>query len=367
MIKLLSITLLFFFFHSAFAQVKFIDKNSSHPISAINFFDTNGNLVGISNKDGFFEPLQNQKNNLKFPLSVSLQHISYKNKDFIIESLDQKKTIKLLPNENRIDEVLVNMPAEKVTILTGYFRSLETFNKKPKQFIDGMISFYIPSDNKNKITFKITENRLFIDTTILQDYKSKMGPFFQIPYVVRLKNNTLSTRIEKLKTSSAGVNKTLLLKNNKEVGYITKNGKGNMLFYRDLVLPDSIKKEKIFRLEAHTFQSVNIENFNSQNLSSTSPRNLTSVYQNIVASIKRKKEYGHIPYEVLNEFYVIEKEYITLEDYKKIQKKLTKNVYLVPSKTSTTSNYWKELEKYNIPQVNKNIASRLGAELTQVN
>src|SRR5690606_6693605 len=103
-----------------------------------------------------------------------------------------------------------------------------------------------------------------------------------------------------------------------------------------------------------------------ENIKVTHPENITSIYENIVASIKRKEEFGHIPYEVINEFFVMEKEFISLENYKKIERTLAKNRYIKPSKSKYSYQYWTKLSQYNIPKFNVGLHDILGIQLIEI-
>src|SRR5690606_25348964 len=98
-----------------------------------------------------------------------------------------------------------------------------------------------------------------------------------------------------------------------------------------------------------------IENYASTMVDHITPFDLTSIYQNIVATIKRKSEYGHLPYEALNEFYVLERRHISSKEYRSIEKELTKNIYKTPRKSSYSTRFWENLDVHKIPPMSSGL------------
>lgn len=240
---------------------------------------------------------------------------------------------------------------------------METFNLQHKYFSDGIIEFYIPLV-KGKPKYKLIDYRIFLDSAVVVDYDSKMGPFFQIPRIAEVDNETLSNRLAELTQENNGTNRVRLKKDGKEVGYLTKSTDGGDLqFYIDKVLPDTVVKEKLFRIEARTLQKVHIENYASTMVDYITPFDLTAIYQNIVATIKRKSEYGHLPYEALNEFYVLERRYMTSKEYKAMEKNLTKSIYKTPNKSNYNTRFWEGLDEFEIPPIPSGLKDRLSGPL----
>lgn len=349
------------------AQLCFVDSLSQLPIPALNIYHSSGTLIGLTDKNGNIQFLEGVDKNSMLPSTVTAQHISYTSKKIHLLPNDEQKTFFMSPRSNLITDIVITAKPKDVVVLKGYYRSLETFNLQQKYFSDGIIEFYIPLV-KGKPKYKLIDYRVFVDSIVIADYNDKMGPFFQIPRFTKMYTKNLSDRLTTLSRENYGENQIRLKKDGKEVGHITTSNDGNnMQLYIDKVLPDSVKNQKILRLEARTFQNVDIENYSSTMSKNVSPFDLTSIYQNIVATIKRKPEIGHLPYEALNEFYVLERRYMTLKEYKAIEKRLTGNIYKTPIKSSYSDKFWEDENILDLPAIPKGLKDKLGDSMRLLN
>lgn len=348
------------------AQIHFVDSLSQLPVPALNVYHETGALIGFTDKNGNLQFLEGvDKNSISF-VKITAQHISYRTRDITLSTLDKQQVYKMTPRTNLIEDVVVSVKSKEVIVLKGYYRSLETFNLQHKYFSDGIVEFYIPLI-KGKPKYDLIDYRIFIDSAVAADYHTKMGPFFQIARVTKINKEKLANRLAELEQKKVDTNRTHLIKKGEDVGYLTISADGdNLQFYIDKVLPDSVVKEKFFRIEARIRQGVHIENYASTALDHITPFDLTSLYQNVVGSIKRKSEYGHIPYEGLNEFYVLERRYISSKEYKSIEKKMTKSIYETPDKSNYSTRFWEELDVHKIPPIPSGLKIRLGSSLRLV-
>ncbi|MCY4781219.1 hypothetical protein ORI89_16270 [Sphingobacterium sp. UT-1RO-CII-1] len=355
---------LLFSLYTGYAQIRFVDRDTGLGVPAVNIYSEKGTLLGFTDKEGVLSLLENVDQKNLWPLKITVQHISYEQMSWVINSAAEEQTYSLSPRSNIIEDIAINATTPKeVIVLKGYYRSLETFDLKQKYFVDGIMEYYIPIA-KGKPKYRLLEYRVFQDSALLKEYNEKMGPFFQIPRVPKLVEIKLSKRLSKLDVQEVENGRTALLKEGKKVGYITQSEeKGSTQFYIDMVLPDSVKKEKIFRLEARTKSAVQMENYSSMDIEEIDYRNLQSIYQNIVATIKRKSVFGRIPYESLNEFYVIERSFISMAEYKEIEKNLVKSIYKTVEKSSYKNKFWENLDEYNIPPVQEGLQEKLGGKL----
>jgi len=83
---------------------------------------------------------------------------------------------------------------------------------------------------------------------------------------------------------------------------------------------------------------------------------------NGVVFYKLKKNSDFSEWEYIDEFYVIKKEFISEEDFKKIRKTMQSTD--LKNGHSYDNNYWEDLDKYHIPPLNDVIRSLLGETLT---
>jgi len=344
-----------------------VDDYNKLPIPSLNIYNEKGVLLGFTDKAGIARFLGSESQRQKKNLRITVQHISYETKTFSLESLDDKQIYSLSLRPLVLNEIAVNAKPKEVVLLKGYFRSLETFNQRHKYFSDGIVEFYIPL-KKGKPKYRLVDCRVFMDSSVVKEYNTKMGPFFQIPRFTEIESRNFADRLNDMVKENNRSNRISLLKKAHEVGYLTIDAdRSNIQLYLDRVLPDTVVNEKFFSLEAKTFHEVTVENYSGTELNTITPFNLTSIYQNIVASLKRKSEYGHIPCEIINEFYILESEYLTSDEYKSNQKGLLKNIYTTPKKSNFRKRFWVDVEEYHIPPINDGLAKQLGESLKLIN
>ncbi|MCW8310725.1 hypothetical protein K7A41_05790 [Sphingobacterium sp. InxBP1] len=349
------------------AQLVFLNNETELPVPSANIYNSKGNLIGFSDKNGKMELIPEARSLIVYPMDILVQHVSYDPERIRIISNEIKQNVLLRPRENKLKEVeIVSRPADFLC-LRGYYRSLETFNLKHKYFSDGIVEFYIPL-KKGKVKYRVLNYRIFQDSAVVDEYNKKMWTFFTTPRMAEIFTGKLTDRLKNYEFKNYGDRRTELIKKEKVVGYISPSvDQQSVSLYVDQVLPDSVNLEKILSIEAKTRHDVYIENYRNHKISDLSPKDLINVYQLVTGSIKRKAEYGHIPYEVMNEFYVMDSEFLSTKEYKLLEPTLIKNFNKTYDKSSFSSSFWEELDAYNIPPINDVLANQIGENLKLVN
>lgn len=369
MIRLLKLVILFLFSttHFSLAQVVFVDSESKLPIPSVSVYNITGNLIGFSNKDGMMELIPETKRGEIFPLEGSVEHISYESKSLKISKHTSEQIVLLLPRVNQLKDVVISFsPACEFLRIKGYYRSLETFNLKHKYYSDGIVEFYVPLNN-GKVKYRLIDYRIYRDSAVTSDYRQKMWTFFQTPRIAEIFAGKLKDRIANYTMKKNAEKNYQLLKKESEVGHITVNDEsGSVSFFLDHILPDSVILEKVLSIEAKIRHDVYIENYSKRPIEELSPKDLLSVYQLVTGTIKRKAEHGHIPYEVLNEFYVMENEFLSAKEYKNIEPKLVKDFNKTSDKSAFSQPFWADLDAYNISPIIKGLEVQLNKNLRLV-
>ena len=304
------------------SQTIFQDTVSSLPIGGLSIYNKNGNLVAFTDVQGSIRFLDSSDQNLENYFPISTQHISYESKVITIDLFKKNKTIKLTPKPILLEEILVQTKSPDVIIIKGFFRSLETFNLQHKYFIDGIIEYYIPT-NGNKVKFKLIDYRVFCDSTVIEEFRNKMGNYFGINFIPKISKNSVLLSSPNYKIQDKENNKSDILKGNVKAGYIvcTKDPE-QLQICIDLISSKTPKQEKIFRLEAKTYSNIIVENYSSTCISNIDTKNLISTYQNLTGSIKRKPEFGHLPYESSIEFYILERSSLSFKEFSRKKERL---------------------------------------------
>lgn len=337
-------------------QITIVDSLSQEAIPAVSVFNKDGILLGISDSDG--KILFDQ--NTAAGLNLSFQHISYKNKAYQTKNTESSFTVQLSPNSTIIQEIVINNQAKDYVVLKGYYRTLETFDNNHKYFSDGIVEYYIPLAHKDRVRFRIIENRVFGNKQTIAEFKNVMGPFTEPPTVTYIEAQPLNKKLSKDYLIADGSDSRNILKKEQIIGRISPlNNNTITQIYVDFVKPDSIKKRKIFRLESHFKQLVEIESHTTRATLPQDKRELQSYYSNGVGSIKRKKKHGYIPYERTNEFYVMERSFISKEEYAGVKEQLTGKMFLEEESSFKTS-YWENLDDYGIPAIDPSVKTVLG-------
>lgn len=365
MIRLVKLVILFFFIHvhSLLAQVVFVDSTTKLSIPSVNVFNINGNLIGFSNKNGMMELIPEMKTGVMYPLDISVQHVSYESKSFKASKNGAEQVVFLQPRTNQLKEVVISVPpAAEFLCIKGYFRSLETFNLKHKYYSDGIVEFYVPL-KKGKVKYRLVDFRVYQDSAVTEDYRQKMWTFFQTPRIAEIFAGKLIDRLADYTLRKISDKNFKLLKKESEVGHITSAESGSVSFYVDHILPDTVRLEKVLSIEAKLRHDVYIENYSHGPIEDLSPKDLLNVYQLVTGTIKRKAEYGHIPYEVMNEFYVMQTELLSAKEYQVIEPSLLKNFNKASEKSVFSKPFWNDLDAYNISPTNSSLEAQLGQNL----
>lgn len=369
MIRLITLVTVFLFLpiHFLLAQVVFLDIETKLPIPSIGVYNVKGNLIGFSNKDGMMELIPEIKTVVTYPLEISVQHVSYESKSFKVLKNERAQIVLLQARENQLKEVVVtNKPAAEFICIRGYYRSLETFNLKHKYYSDGIVEFYVPL-KKGKVKYRLVDYRIYRDSAVTNDYKQKMWTFFQTPRIAEIFAGKFLDRMTDYTLRKEADKSYKLLKKDSEVGHITSNNeRGSVSYYVDHILPDSVKLEKVLNIEAKLRHDIYIENYSQQALEDLSPMDLLNVYQLVTGTIKRKAEFGHIPYEVINEFYVMNHELLSAKGYKAVESALIKDFNKTSDKSAFSRPFWNDLDAYNIAPVNKGLEAQLNQNLKLV-
>ena len=353
---LLFITQLFICF-SLFGQISIIDSTSNTPIPAVNIFDNHGNLLFISDNNGLID--QNKLKKVSLNDTLLFQHISFINKHVTLQDILLERKIKLIPRIAIIEEIIVNNKPKDWLVLRGYFRSLQRFDGNYKSFADGIVSYYIQLNVKRPKVKHLTEDyRIFTNEKVIEEFKSAMGPFSEPPEIPRIKQQPLHLNLPyKYYFKNEGEALSFFFQETK-IGEMKTIRDGKIQSSIDFVRPNTEVKWKFFRIEAIIKSQVQIETYNSNNLNEASIANLESFYRNNIGSIKRKKRLGHIPFETLTNFFVIERSFLSNDEVAKIGKSFDKSSFL-EGKSRYDNNFWLEIENFNIPPLPKGISKQL--------
>jgi len=366
---LLKFSILFFFLYTyqiASGQVRLIDRGTGVPIPYAQLISKGGLLVGISNIHG----VVNLKNIRRFALAdsdtIDIEHISYKNLKIRLDSLKNVDKIYLSENQILLPEIKIvpKTKAPTILVLKGYFRSYQLENNIPKYFTDGIVEYFIKPNERGLLRMKVLQHRSYRNVKLVKLVKNRTVTVSMVaagvPYIYKstiLKELDKSYSIKKVSTFYDKI-----CKDNASVGTIFLSKPLNRIQVNiDLIRPEKSKTHKLFNYISRITNIDITGNYSYEPLLSLTKEDLLSRKEFRRIYFKHKKDKKFTKIDIIDEFYVMKKWYITKSDFRKI-KTLTNFALLKSSKYS--DQYWKALTKYHIPKLSTNIKRLLGTTLT---
>ncbi|WP_286735834.1 MULTISPECIES: hypothetical protein [Sphingobacterium] len=341
------------------AQIKVIDSLTQEPISGVNLYADNGSLLGATNIAGeaVLDSLKQEKT-----VNLTFQHVAYSSLMVPFSEVKTMGKIKMVPRSIKIDEVAIgDRTKADYVVLKGYFRNLALLNSKMGYFVDGTIAYYIPLKNKKeKVRFILKEYRIFENKVATQDLADKMGTFFSYnPSVINLKNTSIAYQLPKGFRLEVDNGRRFIKQGSTNMGFVQVSNEGKGQVYLNRVAPGTVIDQRIFKIQGRQHSGVTIETYANVNLDNLTMDHLVSVVRSAVASVKKKSQAEYTPIESSDEFYVLEKEYITTDQFTEYKKQFAKSIFLKGS-SDYQRTYWNDLDSYGIPALPKGIKDQLG-------
>lgn len=341
------------------AQIKVIDSLTQEPISGVNLYADNGSLLGATNIAGevVLDSLKQEKT-----VNLTFQHVAYSSLMVPFSEVKTMGKIKIVPRSIKIDEVAIGDRSKAdYVVLKGYFRNLTLLNDKMGYFVDGIISYYIPLKNKKeKVRFILKEYRIFENKGATQDLADKMGTFFSYnPSVINLKNTSIAYQLPKGFRLEEDKGRRFIKQGSTNMGFVQVSNEGKGQVYLNRVAPGTSIDRKIFKIQGRQHSGVTIETYAHVTPDNLTMDHLVSVVRSSVGGLKKKSQTEYMPIESSDEFYVLEKEYITTDQFTEYKKQFAKSIFLKGS-SDYQSTYWNDLDRYGIPALPKGVNGQLG-------
>lgn len=366
----ISIFFLIFFssIFSVIAQIKIVDSLSNNPISGVNIYTDAGMLIGSSDLNGlvYLDSLSDYQSK-----TITLNHISYLNLEISNAAFMKSSIIQMQARSVALEEIQA-LDREKYdyVVLKGYFREYETFNNRSRYLYDGIISYYIPiNKNKGKTKMELHQYRLFSNKEANKELKDTQGSLMYLkPSVAAIQGRSLLEAVGKIKgaTLTTNGNRTVIEKEGLAMGYAQVGADGNTQVFYNVLPPGKNAHVSFFRIQIDVNKVTRSESYHGKNFKNPSIVDLISRVSTVSGSMKRQKKHGHMPRDYSSEFYVMERSFLTKEQYKQ-SKPNDKRWMFLEEKSSYTEEFWKDLDRYNIPPLMKSISNKIGSELTLMN
>ncbi len=228
-------------------------------------------------------------------------------------------------------------------------------------FVDGIIAYYIPLKNKKeKVRFILKEYRIFENKVATQDLADKMGTFFSYnPSLINLKNTSIAYQLPKGFRLEEDKGRRFIKQGRTNMGFVQVSSEGRGQVYLNRVALGTSIDRKIFKIQGRLHSGVTIETYPNVTPDNLAMDHLVSVVRSSVGGVKKKSQAEYMPIEIYDEFYVLEKEYITAAESAKYKKQFAKSIFLKKS-SNYRSTYWNDLDRYGIPALPKGVNDQLG-------
>lgn len=362
-IKLYCLALSLFCIQPISSQDLFLkDSLTGRGIPFANIISSDGKLVGLSNINGNINKNKILKSLKEKSNKLIIQHLSYNNYNISVESFKDADTLKMNKRQNLLPEVTAIPENKKVydyIVITGYYRCYQLEDSITKYYKDGIVEFYIPKKGKN-IKRIVLNSRYFLNKELIEQQKTrKFMVNINGTVIPNLNQGSILDELGKQYTTKEYQGAKLILRSDSVVGTLRPDSsRGLINIYVDLIAPQN---EEIHNLFNYTSRITNInisENYWSGEISSFSKSDLESKKEYRKLFFKHKKDKSETAIDIISELYIVDKKYVSKEDYSK-KKKVSDQSY-----SSVFSNeYWNDLSRYNIPQLSEPIKLLLDDKL----
>lgn len=347
----------------SYSQVQLVDQSDNSPVAFAHCFIDEGKIGTTSNIDGIISVSELKKHINNGNELITIQHIGYENLQITLDDLVNKKAVYLIPRTYLLDEAVVKPQKDGYLVIKAYFRNYQTEDGIFKYFSDGFVEYYIPDKKKSKTKYKIVEFRNFRNQTLIDKNKGKyVDVSIYSPSLVELKNNSIIEELQKEKyTFIKNTNGEDIFKSSSKVGYIKHDKvKEYSTISVDKIAPLKEKVMRVFGYEFRSKESDITENYILNEAHPFDTKDLVSKKAYFRGSLKNIKKDITLESEGVSEIYVIENKWLSKEEVKKMN--LLTSRY-IPESHSYKTNYWENLDKYNIPSISDNVNQEIGKTL----
>ena len=291
------------------AQIKIQDINTQKTISNAKIFSKRGEIIGISNLQG----------NIKIPKRTSLKktdtievfHSNYISKKLTWNKVLENSLILIKPDTiTKLEEVIVLANKAECLILKGDFISYQIIDNVPLTFSNGIIEYHIDLKKKKFIKSNIIESRTFKNFDSIKKFNAQKGNstrniLSSIPPFSFYEEIILSD-LDKFKVS----NDSVITKKETVIGSLKKEDSKTILSIQ-YHSPERPKNISLLGVKSTINYKIINESFDSSFPKLEKILSINKYYNSDIT----KKEIT-INYELIQNFYTIEKKTMSKEQYK---------------------------------------------------
>jgi len=325
--KKLIIVCLILFAHKNYAQLQILNIKTEEPISNVKVFNSNGNILGISNING---NIKSKGYEIKKSDSISIYHSDFTVENLTYKELVDRKKIFLKPTLiKNLEQVIITGEKPRYLKITGYFLSYQLIDNVAQSFSDGIIEYYIDL-KRNKIkTYNLKHSRLFKNKKWIKELKKKKTKVIGL-----LGSNILPFNFNEEILLNEWKDRSKKIKdilNNNESGALHSDTTSSVLTI-EYYTPQNPRRISFLGLETVVDHYLIREKFISR---TPDIEKLESVSKYYSSNLKKKGQ--KIDYQLEQDFYVIDFNYLNKEQYKLETEQLNQIL-----ETNFSTNYWEE-------------------------
>ncbi len=360
------------FFSFGQIQITVVDSITNESVPFVHATIFGGATIAISDYNGVLNiPLNNlvSKNS---KITLILNHIAYKRAIININDNTASIVVEMVRGEFLLDPVTIEYNekhVQDILILKGFFRSYQLENNILKFYSDGFVEYNVPLDGKNKLLKNnIIEHRTFWNEKLVKQDKTRsfdlridsFGPPFLYGY------STIENLNSKFSIVDKGEKTFDIVDSNISIGRILFDDSLNIMNLDvDIDFPNKDKVRKAFGYSLIYEKSISSEVYMPA-LKQPLKNNYEQLYRKsdyrkILFKHKSEKDYRTI--EIVQEFYIEERYYLTKSELASIEL----NQYdQIKYSSSDQENYTKRVSKLNIPKLPDMITISLNKELSKI-
>jgi hypothetical protein len=237
----------------------------------------------------------------------------------------------------------------------------ELLNNEPKYYVDGIVTYYISQRNE-KIRMKLHQYRVLRNEELVANEKRHF--FIRIndrPGLPDLKSNTLIQELDDsyhLKQAESG---HFIIHKDSTVGYIScLPTAGRVIMHVDRMAPDSMKSFSLGRFRIQKQKWFNSAQYLSYGECDAEAKDLESLKEFYTTRYSFDKNKSSFEIQCLQELYIFDRSYLSETDMKTIKTTTKKQI---PLGHQFKEEYWNNLKKYSIPDIDPNFGRRIGDSL----
>jgi len=329
-----------------YSQIPIVDAETNESIPFVEIYTLNGDIIGITNIGGLLD--RELLSLIKEKDSISFNHLSYKENLLAVEDVLNFREIRLTPEKNLLQEVTLIGKRKKIKTflkLKGYYRNYQTNDNEVKYFTDGIVEYYIPLNNKNKIWNRRIQERSFVNKKLEKEEKKRLKTVVMtIAGPPRPDKRFTKSFLEKEHYTFAHENKETqsISLNGIKKGIVGKNPDNKTTSLQiQLISKDQPKEYKLFGYHSVIENHLGFSVYNT-----TSPDSLNNkklIYHKEIRKLrfkhKKDKEYQYI--EGYHEFFITEAEILS-----EFKKSFYSKWFGFNRNSDYVTEYWKDFEQH---------------------